>query len=82
MLFQIDIKLKGFEVDKARGLRVMLFQIDIKQPAHSLDNSKCLRVMLFQIDIKLVVKRLKTLLMFESNVILDRYKTLKNAVSL
>ena len=34
-----------------------------------------LRVMLFQIDIKLIMKFYGFINMFESNVILDRYKT-------
>ena len=53
----------------------MLFQIDIKQYTALQIAGACLRVMLFQIDIKPIPEMPNTTKQFESNVILDRYKT-------
>ena len=55
----------------------MLFQIDIKQDSNYVEWSDSLRVMLFQIDIKLILSTMRFTNEFESNVILDRYKTKK-----
>ena len=60
----------------------MLFQIDIKHKELPLSFVVCLRVMLFQIDIKLCPSYTSSGLMFESNVILDRYKTSGKSLSL
>ena len=77
MLFQIDIKLFTDLYAKTLCLRVMLFQIDIKLKRIQRRQTICLRVMLFQIDIK--PRKIVPLKqdVFESNVILDRYKTTK-----
>ena len=53
----------------------MLFQIDIKRCGEYLYSVTGLRVMLFQIDIKLLLLTYFLAFAFESNVILDRYKT-------
>ena len=75
MLFQIDIKHK-FDLERYEFcLRVMLFQIDIKLSMHMRKWKFRLRVMLFQIDIKLLLCKIFNNKEFESNVILDRYKT-------
>ena len=57
----------------------MLFQIDIKQKEYDDYCDLSLRVMLFQIDIKHKYGDFKQKSLFESNVILDRYKTLKSS---
>ena len=53
----------------------MLFQIDIKLLEDTDFDELCLRVMLFQIDIKQLDMAFIQAFKFESNVILDRYKT-------
>ena len=78
MLFQIDIKRRYLKGLSKPRLRVMLFQIDIKHEEGYITYPRSLRVMLFQIDIKHNREKRRKKHQFESNVILDRYKTANN----